>query len=419
MGSVVDFFGAIRKKGGPLLEGIGSKISSIKLYILGIIFICALGSIQIAWVFDPMVIMARFVSLNLIPTITSLLNSFFIAMIKVFPMHEPVRDFYHTLKDSILGVNIYYFSNSLIIFLFFLFICSTTFFLSRFWCRGLCPLGALYSLITRFSFLRRVVEKCTHCQKCVSNCRMGAIKDEENYIKPECVLCMDCVYSCPTNKTKFSFVSEKRKQDKKRNSDNGISRRNFLVLMTSSFFLLGFKKTKEQSDEVDIIRPPGALKEGAFVDRCIRCGNCMKVCVTNVIQPAMLESGLQGIWTPRLIPEIAYCEYNCNLCGNVCPTGAIPSLSVEVKKKTKLGIATVNRSICLAWEHKEECIVCEEHCPVPDKAIKLIEEVVKGKKIFKPYVDKNMCIGCAICQNKCPVRPARAIIVYGRYADRT
>jgi len=237
---------------------------------------------------------------------------------------------------------------------------------------------------------------------------------------------MDCIYDCHRKGTAFAFPWQQgllfSKNTKKTVSrKKGITRRNFLLILGSSIFLLGFGKKKVSSDNGitgNVIRPPGALKEKDFLDRCVRCGNCMKVCITNGLQPVMFESGLQGIWTPQLVPEIGYCEYNCTLCGNVCPTGAISRLALKDKKNTKLGIARVNRSTCIAWKDEKECIVCEEHCPVPDKAIKVIEQKVHGKKIYKPYVDVNLCIGCGICQHKCPVRPMRAIIVYPEQATR-
>jgi len=137
----------------------------------------------------------------------------------------------------------------------------------------------------------------------------------------------------------------------------------------------------------------------------------MKVCLTNGLQPVTLESGLEGLWTPQLVPEIGYCEYNCHLCGDVCPTQAIKKLSLEDKQKAKLGIAEIDKTMCIAWAENKECIVCEEHCPVPEKAIKSTEQIVDGKKIFKPRVDEQLCVGCGICQNKCPTKPLRAIRV--------
>ena len=153
-------------------------------------------------------------------------------------------------------------------------------------------------------------------------------------------------------------------------------------------------------------------------DRCIRCGNCMKVCITNGLQPVMFEAGLEGVWTPRLVPEIGYCEYQCNLCGNVCPTQAIPRLPIEEKKKIKIGTAEIDKSLCIAWSENRDCIVCEEHCPIQEKAIK-VGRFDGGSSVLKPAVEKSLCIGCGICQNVCPARPRRAIEVNSVYAQRT
>jgi ferredoxin len=144
----------------------------------------------------------------------------------------------------------------------------------------------------------------------------------------------------------------------------------------------------------------------------------MKVCITNGLQPVLLESGLSGIWTPQIVPETGYCEHACVLCGNTCPTGAIPRLSAEEKKRIRLGLAVIDRSLCIPWAVGEDCIVCEEHCPVADKAIKPKEVMSGGRVLRKPVVDASLCVGCGICQNVCPVRPVRAIRVTPDNADR-
>ena len=109
-----------------------------------------------------------------------------------------------------------------------------------------------------------------------------------------------------------------------------------------------------------LLRPPGSLKEKEFLKRCVKCGECMKVCLTNGLQPAFLEAGLEGLWSPRLIPRIGYCEYRCTLCGQVCPTGAIQRLSLEEKMKTRIGLAMIDKGRCLPYAHSTPCIVCEE-----------------------------------------------------------
>jgi MauM/NapG family ferredoxin protein len=166
-----------------------------------------------------------------------------------------------------------------------------------------------------------------------------------------------------------------------------------------------------------LIRPPGALAEDEFLERCVRCGECMKVCPTNVIQPTMLEAGLEGLWSPVLKTGMSYCEYKCMMCTQVCPTEAIRKMSsLEEKQKVKMGLAHVDRSRCLPWAYARPCIVCQEHCPLPDKAIYLVEVTVTkangGKTIVKqPYVNAELCIGCGICENKCPVSDDAAIRV--------
>lgn len=163
-----------------------------------------------------------------------------------------------------------------------------------------------------------------------------------------------------------------------------------------------------------LIRPPGALAEDEFLARCIRCGECMKVCPTNAIHPASLEGGAEGVWTPVLKMSAGYCDYECNLCSQVCPTRAIRQIDVEEKKKIRIGLAYIDKNRCLPWAYARTCIVCEEHCPTPKKAIWFEEAEVlniRGEKLMvkQPRVDPELCIGCGICEDKCPVRGRAAI----------
>jgi formate hydrogenlyase subunit 6/NADH:ubiquinone oxidoreductase subunit I len=142
----------------------------------------------------------------------------------------------------------------------------------------------------------------------------------------------------------------------------------------------------------------------------------MKVCITNGLQPTLLEAGLEGIWSPTLVPRIGYCEYRCTLCGQVCPTGAIKRLQMAEKAKVKIGLAMIDKGRCLPWAHGRPCIVCEEVCPTPTKAIWLEEVGARdrqGKMVMvkQPHVDLELCIGCGICEAKCPVLGRPAIYV--------
>jgi MauM/NapG family ferredoxin protein len=168
--------------------------------------------------------------------------------------------------------------------------------------------------------------------------------------------------------------------------------------------------------DAGLIRPPGSAAEDEFLDKCIRCGECMKVCPTNVIQATMLEAGLEGLWSPILKTELGYCEYKCNMCTQVCPTDAIAKLTLIEKQKVKVGLAFVDKSRCLPYAYARLCQVCYEQCPLPEKAIRLEDATVttaKGTKLTvkQPHVSADLCIGCGICQNKCPVSDQAAIRV--------
>ena len=423
LGTTIDMTAAMGRKKYSEDDRVNRNVKKPKFLALIIVAIAAILGVQLAWFMDPMVIMARFVSLNLIPTVTFLINSGFMFLIKYLHLYGPVQDLYRALKPTILGINVYYFSHSGIIFLVFVFVCFLTLVKRRLWCRSLCPLGALYAVVSSFAFLRRRVAKCIQCGKCKSDCRMGAIKDDMSYVQGECILCMDCIYDCPGHATSFIFAHLRQSKPpvaQAKDDKSGISRREFIFLAMSSILLLGFRfKRNETKVTGNVIRPPAALREEDFLNRCIRCGNCMKVCITNGLQPVLFQTGLEGIWTPQLVPEIGYCEYQCTLCGSTCPTGAIPPLSIDKKRLVRLGLAEIDRSICIPWAEGKQCIVCEEHCPVAQKAIKLESDTIGGSNVLKPYIDENLCIGCGICQNKCPVRPVRAVRVYPRNSDRT
>jgi len=386
----------------------------LKYWVLAAILVAAAGGIQYAWLLDPVVIFGRFISLNVIPTLTLVLNVSMSFIIRSCHLYGPVYDAYRFLKATLLGVQARYIWHAAIVFIYILVIIIAADLLKRSWCRMICPLGALYGLFARFSLLERIVGSCSHCRKCSSSCRMAAVTKDAAYVKSECILCMDCVYNCPSATTRFDF---RRKTTLYVPAAAGaLSRRQFLLLgLLSVPSLLGFRVVypgRPGRNRLSVIRPPASLKEQNFLNRCVRCGNCMKVCVTNGLQPALLEAGFRGIWTPHLVPEIGYCEYHCTLCGSVCPTGAIQRITEAQKLKIRLGIARINRSLCLPWKKRQDCIVCQEHCPTPRKAIELRKVRIEGKDLLRPYVNEGLCIGCGICQAKCPLRPQRAIKVY-------
>ena len=152
-----------------------------------------------------------------------------------------------------------------------------------------------------------------------------------------------------------------------------------------------------------LIRPPGSLPEEEFVYTCTGCGECLKVCPNNALQSTLLEAGLAGLYTPRLVPRIGYCEEMCNFCGQVCPTEAIRHITMEEKRLIQIGVAHIDKTRCIAWDTDKICLVCNEQCSY---------QAIIGDDKKRPIVREEKCTGCGICENKCPVDGEAAIIVH-------
>ncbi len=308
-------------------------------------------------------------------------------------------------------------------------------FIPRFWCRVLCPLGALLGVLSRFALfgMEKDHEKCTDCDLCLVHCQgadspQGGVKWRQD----ECHMCFNCETACPEDVIKFrflpGFMSRLGKPD--------TSRRTALASAAAGLALIPITRASAGAIDANysdrVIRPPGSVEERAFLERCIRCAECMKVCPNNALHPAFFEAGVEGLWTPILIPRVGYCEHSCVLCGDVCPTGAIQKISEEQKmgieqKPISIGTAFYDRGRCLPWAMSTPCIVCEEFCPTSPKAI-WVEEVDLPKRepearedgkepamtsvhVQRPWVDPNLCIGCGACEKVCPVQDDPAVYV--------
>ncbi|MFN3535501.1 MAG: 4Fe-4S dicluster domain-containing protein, partial [Desulfatiglandales bacterium] len=158
---------------------------------------------------------------------------------------------------------------------------------------------------------------------------------------------------------------------------------------------------------LSLIRPPGSIPEEDFEIRCIRCGLCMVICPSNIIQPMGFQNGLFSLFSPVLVPRIGPCYPDCNLCGQHCPTGAIRGLSVEEKQWAKVGTAVILTELCIAYEWGRSCLVCDEACPYD--AIEMIKE--GGREVAVPKITESRCNGCGACEGACPVIPEKAIRV--------
>jgi MauM/NapG family ferredoxin protein len=418
LGTVMDALAAVVYRFRRKREKEPSRWQGLKLALLGLLAALGLAGFQWTWAFDPLTIFVRAFSFNLHPAVNQGADRLFAWALTATQDYPPLEIFYYQLKDSVLDISHPAFAHAGVIGWIFLLILAGVFAQRRFWCRYLCPLGALLGLVARFAWYRREVRGCRDgCAACRHACRTNAIAGDGTYRPAECVVCFDCLTECAGQTARFAYRLPRFPGRAAASAEpGGISRAQFLLLTGGAVALTARQSAaavwRDAERRARVLRPPGALPEAEFVQRCVRCGNCMKVCLTNVLQPALLESGFEGIWTPYLAPAVAYCEYQCTLCGRVCPTGAIRPLTLEQKKQTKLGMAVIHKDICKPWATDRQCLVCEEHCPVASKAIKIIEQRnERGRLMRRPVIDAALCVGCAICENKCPVRPQRAVTV--------
>jgi MauM/NapG family ferredoxin protein len=390
----------------------------VKYYVLIAILASALFTLQPVGIMDPLSLLIRSVSVSIFPAFNYTVRSLFDTIYSVNPLglaaaSEPV---YAVLKKTVLTFEQSFYSQSFFIGLLFLVILGLNFMEKRFWCKYLCPLGAFLGILSRYSFLKRYVsEGCTECGECAAVCQGSAAPDrKEKWKDTECLSCWNCDDICPNNAVRFGF------KEKKASPAMDLGRRRVIVSALSGIALVPLLRTTplgtDNAKNPILLRPPGALEEKEFLARCVKCGECMKACITNGLQPTFLEAGLEGIWSPLLVPRIGYCEYRCTLCGQVCPTGAIKRLPLAEKTKVKIGLAMIDKGRCLPWAHARPCIVCEEMCPTPKKAIWFEEARVRDRRgkiviVKQPHVDLELCIGCGICETKCPVLGRPAIYV--------
>jgi polyferredoxin len=414
--------GTLNNVAGSLKKNISVDLKRnwfrVKYYILIILLISSLFTLQLVGIVDPISLLIRSLSISIYPLFNYATRSAFDMIYGLNPagLVNISESVYGVLKRTVLSFNQPYFYQSAFIGLILIVILGLNFVEKRFWCRHLCPLGALLGILSRFSILKRSVgEGCNECGACNTVCQGRANPDNnQKWLITECMYCWNCDDICPQNAVSFGFGI------KSHGVGIDLGRRQVMSsIFTGMISVPLLRVTPLSSRNIltpRLIRPPGALEEKEFLKRCVKCGECMKVCLTNGLQPTFLEAGFEGIWSPMLVPKIGYCEYRCTLCGQVCPTGAIKEVPLKDKINIKIGLAMIDKNRCLPYAHAIPCIVCEEVCPTLKKAVwfennRVIDREGREKIIQQPRVDLELCIGCGICETKCPVKSQPAIYV--------
>lgn len=407
------------RSGSRLGPSLPAGLRRVKYVLLGAIVVLAALQNLTLLVLEPLALLTRSATTAVIPGFVLVVDTLERLGMTWGPTTGAVGWVEDNFRGSVLPTIQPRYEQAVLLFLVLLGVVLLGLLADRFWCRYLCPLGALLGLAAKVQVLRPLARGgCGGCAACATACRQDAIESgaasSVRVVTSECTMCLDCLVACPRPGGMTLGVSRPGPW-----APYDPGRRDAVVALgagVGAAVLLGTGVARAVK-RPGLVRPPGAQDEAAFLSRCLRCSECMKACPTSGLQPTLLEAGLEGIWTPVLRSRLGYCDFACNACGQVCPSGAIPPLALAAKRSRVLGLAVIDTDRCLPWAQDAPCVVCEEMCPVPEKAI-----VLRGRRLItrddgsqdylaRPVVEADRCIGCGICEYKCPLEGPSAIVV--------
>lgn len=285
----------------------------------------------------------------------------------------------------------------------------------RTWCNTLCPVGTVLGYLSKVSLMKVRIDQhsCTQCGKCARACKASCIDSKHSTIDySRCVACFDCIETCKEGSINYGMPSQKDGIP----STNALGRRRFLGALAVT--AVGVPAALAQAIRIptgrtpikraEPISPPGAISAEHLLAHCTACHLCVTKCPSNVLKPALLQYGVEGLMMPIMSFEHGFCNYDCTECSNVCPTGALKPLTKETKHKTQMGRVVFVRHNCVVFTDETSCGACSEHCPT--QAVKMVP--YKGVLTI-PSVDPDTCVGCGGCEYICPAHPYKAIYIEG------
>lgn len=370
------------------------------------------GTILILWI-DPFSIFGRFITYAASYPLIEINNSLASLLIKknIFSVH--------TIDVRPSGAGIIF---SLSIFSIIMLL---SMFKGRLYCNTICPAGAVLSILSRISIFRIRINKesCIRCGKCENLCKSSCIDSRNGHVDTaRCVTCFNCISRCPNGSISLSRRSPDFYDSTEEMADKPgtISRLSFI---SGILLLPQILSSKEKDGEVlyyqepikqkkyrrkSFSSPPGSVAIEKFNNRCTACSLCISTCPTSVLQPAVMQYGLRGIMQPFMDFNSGFCNYDCTVCGDICPTDAIMKKSLDAKRQVQTGKSVFIIENCITYTNGTDCGACSEHCPT-----KAVHMVPYKNSLVIPEVNTGICTGCGACEYACPVRPLKAIYVDG------
>ncbi len=401
LGTLQDIFIAMSWKiGWRRKHAFQKSYHLLRNVLLGAVTVSALlGSMSLLNLLDPYSIAGRMVTQFVLPFFSGIYNGT-VSVMNYFHVYLFSNDT-APLIFTVLLVNI----------AFFILILILSFRYGRLYCNTLCPVGTLLGWISRVSLFTFAIEQtgCNACLKCAGVCKAGCIDAEKAVIdQSRCVGCFNCVSSCPQSVIRYRPFVRKKEGEPWSPARRGV--------MIGSLAVAGYALSLYHSGIRNLLRtahasaappvtPPGSVSLEHFTQSCSACHLCVSACPTKVLVPSLLEYGIGGLLQPKMNYPDSFCEYECNVCGRVCPTGAILPLSVEDKKMTQIGKVDLLKDKCVVYINHQNCGACVEVCPT--KTITFINK----QNVLYPVVDNRFCVGCGACSKACPTDP-KSIVVH-------
>lgn len=374
----------------------------LRYSILGITWIGILfGFMELALLLDPYSTFGRIAS-NIFYPVGIWINNMTASMLMKIDNYS----FYNITIQTITAAS---FTAALVALITFVVL---TIWRGRLFCNSICPVGTLLGLFSKYSLFRISFDgdACTNCGNCEHGCKAEAIDSKKMTVDTSrCVDCFNCISKCAKGGLQYRMAWKSGTKSNKMQE----GRRGFLatgaVVAASipgiSVMAQGRRHRKSSQDKLPIT-PPGSVSLAHFKDKCTACQLCVMRCPTKTLKPTGLEYGFSYMLRPEMNYDDSYCNYECTVCSDVCPTGAIRPLTVEEKITTQVGIAHFYKGRCVVYKDEQDCGACAEHCPT--QAVHMVP--YKGTLTI-PKVTPDLCIGCGGCESICPVRPNRAIII--------
>ncbi|MDR0871014.1 MAG: 4Fe-4S binding protein [Planctomycetaceae bacterium] len=319
-------------------------------------------------------------------------------------------------------------------FAVFLFAGVLSFFYGRRYCNTVCPVGTLLGLFAKFAPVRiRLNSQCVSCGLCEKVCKGECIGSKRKTVDvSRCVECFNCLNVCKQKAVGFTYnftnnepaapLPVKPETGETSSAANATQRRNFIQgailalfgVKTAETFAQGLPtgESRVAYKNPHPVLPPGAKSRGHLIHHCTACQLCVAKCPSNVLTPSVTDLGIRGFLVPVAKFEHGFCNYDCTICTQVCPTAALMKIdTVAEKHKLQIGNVVFLKENCVVHTQNTNCGACAEHCPTG--ALSMRPYGPPGSTLTIPEVSPDLCVGCGACESICPVRPYRAVYVAG------